>query len=59
MKKNPQLELLEAVEALCAVWCGKAAEGEQWGETCRRLEALNKIAKKARKSISTAEGRDA
>ena len=45
-----ELKLLEEVEALCKVYCGKDAESEQWIETCRRLERLDKLAKKVRKS---------
>jgi hypothetical protein len=41
--------LLKEVEALCAVHVGKAAEGEQWLETLKRFDRLDKLAKKVRK----------
>ena len=42
--------LLAEVEELCRVHVGKNAEGEQWIETCRRFERLDKLAKKIRKA---------
>lgn len=48
-----ELKLLDAVEALCAVHIGKNAPSEQWGETCRRLVDLDKLAKKVRRAIKS------
>lgn len=50
--KEDLIKLLEEVEALCKVHIGKNAPSEQWGETCRRLMALDKIAKKARRDLT-------
>lgn len=46
--------LLAEVEALCLIHCGKAAEGEPWGETCDRFDRLDKAAKKLRKALAKA-----
>jgi hypothetical protein len=42
-------KLLSEVEALCHVYIGKKAEGEQWDKTCQRLEALDKLVRKIRR----------
>jgi hypothetical protein len=49
-KKTPPVDqLIEEVEALCKVYCGKNAEGELWGQTCLRINRLNQILKKIRR----------
>jgi hypothetical protein len=50
MKKQAEA-LLNEVDALCKVYVGKKAEGEQWGETCKRLERLDKLAKALRRAL--------
>lgn len=42
------IELLSEVEALCALYLAKDAEGEPWGETCKRLVRLDALARKIR-----------
>ena len=45
-------ELIDKTEALCRVYVGKNAESEQWIETCRRLDALDKLVKRIRRSAA-------
>jgi hypothetical protein len=47
-------KLLAEVEALTSKYVGKDAESEMWGETCDRLERLDKLAKKIRKAQAAA-----
>lgn len=42
-------KLLNEVAELCRVYVGKNAPSEQWIETCRRLEMLDKLVKKIRR----------
>jgi hypothetical protein len=51
MSKDTE-KLIAEVEALCAVYSDKDG-GEQWGETLKRIDRLDKLVKKIRK----AEGR--
>lgn len=50
-------KLLDEVEALCRVYVGKDAEGEQWVATCRRLEGLDKLVKRIRRTQREEESR--
>jgi len=52
LKKTKQL--IEQVEALCAVYVGRKAEGEQWGQTVARIEKLSKAVKAAKKELEQA-----
>ena len=45
-------ELIDQTEALCRVYIGKNAESEQWGDTLRRLDALDKLVKRVRRSAA-------
>jgi hypothetical protein len=48
--------LLEAVEALCKAYCGPDAESEPWFETCKRLDRIDKLAKKLRRALQKQGG---
>lgn len=50
MARAPITELVDEVEALCKVYVGKDAECEQWVDTCRRLERLDKLVKRVRRA---------
>lgn len=52
LKKTAQL--IEQVEALCALYVGRNAEGEQWLKTIERLEKLSKAVKAAKKELEQA-----
>jgi hypothetical protein len=49
MNKTPTDKLIDEVEDLCKTYVGKNAECEQWFETCKRFERLDKLVKKIRK----------
>ena len=48
--------LIDEVDALCRVYVGKNAPGEQWRDTLDRIDRLAKLSKKARAALSTKEG---
>jgi len=51
-------ELLTEVEALCATFSDEA-KGEQWGETLKRIDQLERLTKKIRKAQKQAATGDA
>jgi hypothetical protein len=53
-KLKKTMQLIEQVEALCAVYVGRKAEGEQWGQTVARIEKLSKAVKSAKKELEQA-----
>lgn len=50
MARAPIAELIDEAEALCKVYVGKDAESEDWRDTCRRLERLDKLVKRVRRA---------
>jgi hypothetical protein len=48
MKSTAIDELLDQVGELCRIYCGNGPS-EQWIETCRRLEEMNRTLKRARR----------
>jgi len=49
-KKSAIDELVDQAEALCRIYVGKNAPSEPWVQTCDRLEALDKVVKRVRRS---------
>lgn len=47
-------KLLEEAETLCRIYVGKNAESEPWGDTLKRLIALDKQVKKIRRQQAKA-----
>jgi hypothetical protein len=46
---KPLVDLVEEVEELCAIYVGKDAPCESWGETCERLVKLHKLVRRVRR----------
>ena len=42
--------LVNEVEDLCRVYVGRDAESEQWIDTCKRFERLDRLVKTVRKA---------
>lgn len=49
-------DLIDEVEALCRIFIGKDAPGEQWRDTLFRIERMAKSAKRARTALAKIEG---
>jgi hypothetical protein len=49
MRDKDTEKLIAEVEALCATVMDEE-KGEQWGETLKRIDRLNKLVKKIRKA---------
>ena len=46
------VDLLNEVEALCQIYVGKNAPGEQWRDTLERIDRMAKTAKRARAALA-------